>query len=449
MSEHNNEGCFFRLKLRDLQFPNKQELQGFEQDQCYIKGYLTNEQDVCKQLKIENCNQQALLNAALKYWGFEVNKYLYGDYVLVWLNREQLLVTSSARASFTLYYQENNGLALATDLNRLSHQGEATLNQTQLLQTLVLGLLAGKNTCFEHISQLQCGETLIWQLQQSIELSHQYRLTHAEQLKLAQRNKLPTAELIGPRVFEDVDLTGLFNQLPSLAHRLGEPITDVALAHFDSLVQASKSDTLLLDCSWLTARNVIGEQLFHNNHRWCKDILRRPLLQQRKQLNKRQKQLFTAFEEEQNEQQESLSFSQWLDLHYVIPAWCKILQRICQHYGKTLINPYIGSEQIMTGSLTEGVTEVVSEKITEMKQADNQSLAYFPLQQISLANVYDAMQRLFHVGEPGTLKLFNLNPAVTGRLVRRQTDDLRRVEQLSVFLLTFDYLARFHPGHFN
>ena len=82
-------------------------------------------------------------------------------------------------------------------------------------------------------------------------------------------------------------------------------------------------------------------------------------------------------------------------------------------------------------------------------QADNQPTAYFSLQQISLANIYDAMQRLFHVGEPDTLKLFNLNPAITARLVKRQTDLPRRVEQLSVILLTFDYLARFHPGRLN
>ena len=433
MSKYNKQGCLFRLLLTDQQLPNQQELQGFEQEQCYINGYLTNEQAICAQLKIESGNQQALLNAALKRWGDKVNKHLCGDYVLVWLNGEQLLVTSSARASFTLYYQQHNGLSLATDLSHLSHQVEGTLNQAQLLQALTLGPLAGKKTCFNHISQLQSGETLIWQLQQSIKLSHQARLSHAEQLILAQDNNQPTAEPIAIRVTDDIDLTELFNQMPSLAHRLGEPVMDVTLAHFDSIVQASEANILLLDDSWLTARNMIDERSFYQGYSWCKGILKPPLLKQRDQLKKFQQQLTTAFEAAQNEQRESLSFSQWLDLHYVIPAWCQILQRICQHHGKTLINPYIRSKQLMN----------------MVMQADNQPTAYFSLQQISLANIYDAMQRLFHVGEPDTLKLFNLNPAITARLVKRQTDLPRRVEQLSVILLTFDYLARFHPGRLN
>ena len=159
MIEHNKQGCFFRQLSPNKLSPSKQELQGLVQGKCYIKGYLTNEQAVCEQLKIKNGDQQALLNAALEHWGFEVNKHLIGDYVLIWLNGEQLLVSCSARSSFTLFYQQesyqqesnqekndqqNNGLTLSTDLNSLSHEFEATINKAQLLQTLALGPLAGK-----------------------------------------------------------------------------------------------------------------------------------------------------------------------------------------------------------------------------------------------------------------------------------------------------------------
>ncbi|KGJ93903.1 hypothetical protein [Colwellia psychrerythraea] len=435
------QACVLRMYVTAPQLPNHLELQGFEQEQCYIKGYLTNEELICEQLNIETGNQQSLLNAALKRWGVEVNKHLCGDYVLVWLNDEQLLVTSSARSSFTLYYQEHNGLVVATELSHLSQKRETRLNKAQLLQLLTLGPIAGKHTCFEHINQLQSGETLLWQLQQTLKLgskeafkqSYQAKLSHAEQLILVQDNNFPIAEPITPRVIDDIDLTELFNQLPLLAHRLGEPVIDIALAHFDSLVQASKTETLLLDESWLSARNIISEQCFHLRFSRCKSILKRPLLKQREQLTKLQQQLTTDFSAEHNEQCSVLSFSQWLDLHYVIPAWCQILQRICQHHGKTLINPYARPEQIM--------------KL--VRQTDNQPKAYFSLQQISLANVYDAMQRLFHLGEAKTLKLFNLNPAITARLIRQQTDPPQKVEQLSVILLTFDYLTRFHPAHLN
>ena len=454
------KSCFFRFGGVDQQWPNQGELLGVEQEQCYINGYLTNEEHICEQLNIKVGNQQALLNAAFTRWGFEVNQHLNGDYVLVWLNDDELLITSSARSSFSLYYQENNGLVVATELSHLSHLGrlslkdEVILNKDQLLQALTLGPLVSKHSTFEHISQLLSGETLIWKLQrstktnitqtikhdcrQSAKQCHQSILSHAQQLALtefnkAEYNRLPTAEPIASKVHDDVDLTQLFNQLPLLAHRLNEPVIDVALAHFDTIVQASKTETLLLDESWLSARNTLSEQCFHQRFSECKSIFKHPLLKQRDQLNKLQQQLITAFESVQDSQASSLSFSQWLDLHYVIPAWCQILQRICQHHGKTLINPYRETTQIM--KLVMG--------------SDKQPKAYFSLQQISLANVYDAMQRLFHVGEPNTLKLFNLNPAITGRLITGHPGPTQQVEQLSVFLLTFDYLARFNPAQLN
>lgn len=423
---------FFCQKL-----PGQQVLQGLNPGQCYLMGYLSNAQQICRQLNIENGDQQALLDAALKQWGHKLNQHLFGDYVLISVNNEQLLVTSSARASFTLFYlnqerQGQNSLALASDLNRLTHLLNAKIAPAQLLQTLALGPLADTNTCFETISQLQPGETLIWQLPGQITLKHQASLSAAEQLTLAQNRELTQGQTLATRTTDDVDLTELYNRLPCLAHRLGEPVVDVSLAHFDAVVQASDSDTLVLDSSWLSARNITCDHSIHRSHNWCKSILKRPLSAQRGQLQRKQQQLISAYEAEKNAQDEQLSFSQWLDLHYVIPAWCQLLQRICQLHGKILVNPYINARQLMP----------------VVKQAQIQSTAYFSLPQVSLANVYDAMQRLFYSGEPGTLKLFDLNPLSTSRLIRREADR-HKVEQLSVMLLTLDYLARFHPGCLN
>ncbi|WDE09098.1 hypothetical protein SG34_030480 [Thalassomonas viridans] len=422
MSLMKNQGCFFHQGSGA-----EQELQGLTANQCFLLGYLSNERQLYQQLNIENGDQQALLNAAVSHWGREANRHLFGDYLLIWLTDEQLMVTSSARASFTLFYtRDKDQLALATDLKLLTEMVQAGLNQSYLLQLLALGQLAAKDTSFEQISRLQAGETLIWQLEKEIALTHESRLSDTEQLELVQLFALPPGEALAPRTVDDVNETGLFNQLPSLAYRLGEPVVDAALAHFDSLVHASSSDTLVLDISWLNARNTVAEQA--NNKIWCKSILKRPLLAQRKVLQQCQQQLASAFKAAQDEHSEFLTFSQWLDLHYVIPAWCQLLQRICRLHGKTLINPYMQPGHLMP----------------VVKQAVKPSSAYFSLQQISLANVYDAMQRLFYTGEAGTRELFDLNPMDTAGLLRKT--ERRRVEQLAVLVLTLDYLVRFEPG---
>ncbi|WP_281557905.1 hypothetical protein [Thalassomonas sp. RHCl1] len=425
------QGNFFWQRL-----PGQQTLRGLEPGQCYLMGYLSNEQALYRQLNIENDDQQALLNAAVKKWRHELNRHLFGDYLLINFDGEQLQLTSSARASFTLFYRQSQneqgqyGLALASNLKQLTQVFDAKINPVQLMQTLALGSLADEHTCFKQIKQLQSGETLIWQLAGETRLSHSSNLPVAQQLTLAQNSALPQAELIAPRRTDDIELTELFNRLPSLAHGLGQPLVDASLAHFDAQVQATDSDTLLLDISWLSARHITCEQGIHSSHNWCKSILKRPLLAQRSQLQYRQQQLVSAYQTAKQEQNEKLSFSQWLDLHYVIPAWCQLLQGICRLHGKILVNPYMHAQQL----------------IPLVTQAYQAPAAYFSLQQVSLANVYDAMQRLFYSGEVETRKLFDLNPLDTSRLIRRE-QDRHRVEQLSVLLLTMDYLTRFHPGH--
>ncbi|WDE02319.1 hypothetical protein [Thalassomonas actiniarum] len=426
-----HQGDFFWQRL-----PGQQTIRGLEPGQCYLMGYLSNEQALYRQLNIEHGDQQALLNAAVNKWRHELNRHFIGDYLLISFTGEQLFLTSSARASYTLFYRQSQneqgqyGLALASNLKQLTQVFDAKINPAQLMQTLALGPLADEHTCFEQISQLQSGETLIWQLATDTSLSHRASLPDAEQLTLAQNSAQPQAERLAPRSTSDIELTKLFNRLPSLAHRLGQPVVDASLAHFDALVQTTDSDTLLLDISWLSARHITCEQSIHSSHNWCKSILKRPLLAQRSQLQHRQQQLVSTYKAAKNELDEKLSFGQWLDLHYVIPAWCQLLQRICRLHGKTLVNPFMHAEQLLP----------------LVKQAHQAPAAYFSLQQVSLANAYDAMQRLFYSGEPETLKLFDLNPLATSRLIRRE-QDRHRVEQLSVLLLTLDYLTRFHPGN--
>jgi hypothetical protein len=404
-------------------------IDGIELNQCVLKGYISNEDELRQKLALDTDNIQQLLNGAANRWGKNINQHLLGDYILVWLTPEQLLVTSSARSSYTVFYQQNDMLKLTDNLTQLSISSKTQINESQWLQDLALGPIASSNTCFDSISKVQSGETLTWQLSDCAKLSHQQTLSHTKQLELAHQTHLPTAQPLPLQAKGSINATALFSSLPSLAHRLGEPVIDAALAHFDQMVVLSDSDVILLDKQWLDGRNIIGSTPFYTSHRWCKGILKKPMSRQEKQLNKQQNLLVTAYEAAQESHNMNLTFSQWFDLHYVLPAWCQLLQRICDLHNKTLINPYLRAEQAMP-------------LILNAKPIAPQH--YFSLAQVSLANAYDAMQRLFYSSGNNITRLFNLNPSVSASLIKQRVLRPRRVEQLCVQLLTFDYLDRFH-----
>lgn len=409
-------------------------------NQCHLLGYISNELAVRERLSINDCDSQALLQTAVKRWGHQVNQFLIGDYVLVCQSDEQLLVASSARASFTVYYQNENTFALSSDLATLGK----SISESQLLQNLTLGPLSTSSTCFDNVCQLQPGETLVWKTIDSAQLTHQVQLTHQAQLnhqaKLSKTQQWELAQLVQtPEAttleHQDIDLGELFNHLPQLAYRLGEPVTDAILAHFDKVIGDCDETTVLLDAKWLAARNKIGAQPFKQNYNWCKGLLNRQLSRHQKPLKAYHDQLCIEYADAKVEQNQT--FEQWLDFNYVLPAWCQLLQRIAGLHGKTLINPFIKPEQAMA---------LVKQGSVAQPQG------YFSLQQDSINNVFDAMQRLFHLGEPDTLALFNLNPKTTAKLVstvrhnstfQNRSTNPRQIEQLCIVLLTFDYLARF------
>ncbi|NQZ08020.1 MAG: hypothetical protein HRT35_12740 [Algicola sp.] len=429
-----NISALININESNINKSNTGQAQGI--NRCHLLGYVSNELSVCEQLKINFDNvkndPQAVLQAAVKRWGHHVNQFLVGDYVLVWQAEEHLLITSSARASFTVYYQKDDAFALSSDLNTLGK----TLSESQLLQNLTLGPLTTQRTCFNNVCQLQPGETLVWKTDDAAQLTHQVQLAHqaqlpkTQQVELAQLVQTPEATTLER---QDVDLGELVNHLPQLAYRLGEPVTDAILAHFDQEIGACVENTVVLDAKWLAARKKHGAQPFKQNYNWCKGLLNNQLSRHKKQLKKYHDALRSEHAAAQVEQ--SQTFEQWIDFNYVLPAWCQLLQRIARLHGKTLVNPFIVPEQAMA-------------LVKQGEQQDDQPQGYFSLQQDSINNVFDAMQRLFHIGEPDTLTLFNLNPHATAKLVSQHASQKnanpRRIEQLCIVLLTFDYLARFN-----
>ena len=149
--------------------------------QQWLLGYISNEMQLCEQLHIKPGDQPTLIAAAAKRWGNLVNQHVLGDYIFIGLDQHQLFVSASARSSFSLYYQQHSGLKVAADLQQLKQYTEASVDETQLLAQLVLGPLAGEQTCYESIKQLQMGETLLWSLPGGVELTYRHQLSHAEQ----------------------------------------------------------------------------------------------------------------------------------------------------------------------------------------------------------------------------------------------------------------------------
>ena len=429
--------------------------QGLNQHNCCFIGYISNAKALQQQLNLNldgELNQQAmeqLVCAAIQRWGYKVNQYLFGDYNIVWFdeNEQHLGITASARSSFSLFYtlqrQANDPIEVAFDLKKL-HREDNVLNPIHWLQQVSLGPLIGRHTYLNNIRRLQPGETIIWNMTE-YKCCHQVKLESEQQLKFADNalsscfDNSPTICFEHQQQEQQTSTLALFNQLPQIAHHLGEPIHDALLAHFDQQISQCEHTWVKLDESWFSGRlNVtqapITGQKFDSKIIWQKSILRDSLLKFRRKVSHRQDYLFTSFEAVSAEKNhDQLTFATWLDLHFVIPAWCQLYQRIANKYGKVIINPYIKAENALA---------MINKQQTSEK-------GFFNLEDESLCNVYDAMQRLFRNGEQATKKWFDLKPAVTAGFIKQREQYPRLVEQTSIAMLTFDYLAKFHNNHID
>lgn len=422
---------------------------GLSQYGCCFIGYLTNTQTIQEQLGLSvddnsgdnissqnNQDFEKLILVAIERWGQSINQYLQGDYVIAWLNDQHLGITASARSSFSLFYtlqnQANAHISIASEI-KLLHQSSNELNPVHCLQQLVLGPFIGRHTYLDNIRRLQPGETILWDIN-AYKCCHQIRLEGEQQLKFANISLARTSLASNAQTIsldDQHDSSQLFNRLPQVAHRLGEPINDGLLAQFDQQISQNEASVIKLDETWFSGRTNINEppfnkQTFNSKISWQKGIVHNSLLKYRYHINQRQDYLYSAFEIDNHDE---LTFAQWLDLHFVIPAWCQLYQSIANGYGKIIINPFMRAEQTLA---------LVNNNLT------SQSTGYFAIEDSSLFNVYDAMQRLFRNSEASTKQWFKLEPIVTARFIKQNTQFPRLVEQTCINMLTFDYLAKFH-----
>ena len=446
--------------------------QGLNQYHCCFIGYLSNAQAIREQLSSDNKtadhhqNIEQLIDAAIQRWGHSVNQHLQGDYVLAWSDelQQHLHITASARSSFSLFYtvqhQANDNISIASDIKKL-HKSSNALNPSHWLQQLSLGPLIGEQTFLHHIRRLQPGETIAWDMN-DYQCTHQVKLQGEQQLTLANNALSERYAHAQPLIFDATanDLNDqpnalqLFNRLPQIAHHLAEPINDALLAHFDLQISQCEDTIITLDESWFTGRLDINQrpfnkQTFDSKITWQKSIIRDSLLKKRHQISRHQDDLYAEFQNDSHHLSaiEPLSFSQWLDLHFVIPAWGQLYQRIANGYGKTLINPFMQSNHALA----------MINKASVQQQRTQQSQGFFSIEDNSMCNIYDAMQRLFRSGEKATKQWFQLAPTATARFIKQNSKHSspqisrlglhRPVEQTCIAMLTFDYLTKFHHHH--
>lgn len=424
--------CFF--------FDEKSTFQGTDGQPFFFSGVVNNLQELFEDSK--NTTQSELLFRAISCWDVNVNQHLQGDYILAWTQDENIIITSSARSSHSLYWTESNGLSIATDLVSLIKLTEHNINESMFLSRLVFGLILNSNTSFEHIQQLLPGETIKWQLKPNLQLLQRELMSASEQRRMTQELSYPEGIFLKSGGYSEIDTsktksskTGskkiesskIFQQIPQLATRLGVPIVDASLVEFSERLIESDTKYILLDDCWLMARYQVDVNELAKSYRWC-PILKQRLAKHRYLLGTNLKELKLEFKNENDELKHELSFSQWFDLSYVLPAWYRLLQNIAILYGKTLICPQ--------------VNYVVAKQLVTQSRIDDLS-GYFKLTDISICNVFDAMQRLLYDGESITKTLFNVAPPVTAKLVRKIKSAPRRTEQICIQLLTFNYLSRF------
>lgn len=413
--------------------------QGLNVDDIYFRGVITNQRDIIEQLKLTNVDHNELLKAAISKWGNSFNQYVIGDYVLLWLNAGQVTMTSSACSTHTLFWLQEDCLKISSQLSDITRKN-ILLDEVGMLQRLVFGFEFGNKTHLAKVKKLLPGETLCWSVEKTVTLEYQNQLERVMQIKQVNSYALPLefADKVDPsEVNGAIEKNHLFSSMPQIAYRLGEPLLDATLVEFSwylsRLSKSTASHYIHLDDYWLRGRTRINIQSILNDRCWTAAVAKR-LKKNTSKLKLIEKQLKDEYENAELSKRittapDSLSFAQWFDLNYAMPAYCQILQRVALLHGKTLVfpsfNPQVARELILNNS-------------------HEKEEGYFCLSDPGIYNVYDAAQRLFYSGAGITKKIFSTAPISLVQLIKQFSIQPQRTEQSCIQLITFDYLAKFN-----
>jgi len=396
-----------------------------------FKGKLTNKQILIEQLDLDKeATITVLIESAYQQWGALFNQHLAGDYIIVLpLAERQLLVCLSPFSSHQLFYRaDDNGFFLSDNLSCFS-QG-ATVNTLSINQLLTGRTLYQGNHLFDGVSMLTNGQCQIWQFSPRLELVSDHTLTLQQKLNSASnQSSEPLVDNIANETFIP---TQAFNQLPTLARILTEPVS--ALWQLNFLQQVQQHTQPDLHCQ---QPPIIMQGVSKTINSLSASLLKRPLMRRQSALTQINSVLYDQFQRELDDWYEpnTLDFKTWLYLSYELGVQWAQKRLIAQHYDKAIDFGFCDSAKIK-----HWLNQAPVEQQSLTTQPVN---PLFSLSDDSIVNIFDAMQRLMYHGyKPVTEKLFNIVPPISAKLIKQHPKHSSQVESFCCLSLTLDHLAR-------
>lgn len=396
-----------------------------------LKGELTNRTSLIKQLHLtDDATNNTLITAAYQQWGNDMNRHISGDYLIVLpLPKHQLLMCLSGFSSYQLFYQsDTQSLKISDNLADFSHNAQLTASGIHHL--LHGGIPNYHHSLFDHVEQLACGQSIHWQLGETIEL-----LSH-QSLSLQQKLNSAHAECInsgtGNIKTAELDTTEAFNQLPTLAQILTQPVS--ASWQLEFYLQVQQSDQVQLCCDQqpivqfpftATVKNLSGQ------------LLKKPLKHAAQRLKQLEKQHISQFKEELA----NWNISSELDLH----TWLYLSFEINEQWAQKRLIAQAKNKKIRFNYCDNATLKQWLLSLTDSKKNKASAISTMPFSfnDDSIVNIFDAMQRLMYHGyRPVTNTLFNIVPPLSAKLLKQHAKYPIQVESFCCLSLTLDHLAR-------
>ncbi len=416
----------------------------------------------------------------------------------------ECFISCSAFSSFSLFYQATN-LDFSVSFQLDDFLGDALLDPAAIGQLFTQSYIVPPLTLVKDVRQLSNGESQLWQISSKTIglkascLVHK-TLTLMEKIKTGALVCLPeekrfantqvlsekslSAGSVDDNALKQLKDTGFdaFMALPSLSRILNEPVTQVSQLTLvetllnqegESYVSASGMSVLGLVTQGQGVTPACSTGLL--NQRWDKTALdenktlktlyKRIFKSNMRQAFKAQRQVQLKLRQEYQSQMLSFksldqtalasakcelpSFETWLQLSVCLPNVWRQERLIAESLGKTIYFSCLDASLIRHSLGQIGQTKVSSGlACAQLGQTQTQAFKtdspanYFKLDDDSLVNLYDAMQRLMmHGYQPVTKTLFKIVPPITAKLIKQHKHG-QRVQAFCMKSLTLDHLSR-------
>lgn len=414
----------------------------------------------------------------------------------------ECFIASSAFSSFSLFYQATN-IAFNISAHLNDYMKDALLDPVAIGQLFTQHYIVPPLTLVKGVRQLANGESQIWQIvPKTIGIkatcSAHKILTLGEKLNTAgranlteQKQSLESQPLEGAAYEEDVIYDegsvidpalkqlqktdfNAFMALPALSRLLSEPVTHIKQLSLLETLLYQETDTYVSDsgCRVLglkepqqnnegyrsaAQRNQYWDKVARLENSLIKSLYKRIFKSNLRRAFKAQRQTQLRLRQEYQTQMLSFktleqagiacaqselpSFDTWLDLSVRLPNVWHQERLMAQGLGKKIHFTCLDAGLIRHSLAQSGQMSAHPKLVSEQIQSGIKP-AYFALDDDSLQNLFDAMQRLMmHGYQPVTHALFKIVPPLTASLIKQQAQR-QKVEVFCMQSLTLDHLSR-------